>query len=353
MLDNIARRPGIRALKIIFSENQWAHNPEWYLSSGAQVGNPELPERANRLLTAALESGLQVEAPEDYGDEVIAAIHSSRYLEFLQNIYPRWSRIDGASKEVIANVHPIDRDDGYPESAVGQVGFHVYDTSCPISGDTWHSARWSAMTAAHAAKLVVSGEPACYALSRPPGHHSSQDLAGGFCYLNNSAIAAQQLLTKYTRVAIIDVDVHHGNGTQRIFYERDDVLTVSVHTDPASFYPFYWGYANETGRAEGTGYNLNIPLARGTGDEAYLRSLDEALQAVSDYAPDAIVIALGLDTHEDDPYHGMKITTACYAPIGARLARLDRPTVIVQEGGYLSDVLGHNLSSFLEGFQVV
>jgi acetoin utilization deacetylase AcuC-like enzyme len=340
-------------LKIIFSENQWAHNPQWYLSSGAQVGNPELPERADRLLTAAVESGLQVEAPEDYGDEVIAAIHSSRYLEFLQNIYPRWSRIDGASKEVIANVHPIDRDDGYPESAVGQVGFHVYDTSCPISADTWHSARWSAMTAAHAAKLVVSGEPACYALSRPPGHHSSQDLAGGFCYLNNSAIAAQQLLTKYTRVAIIDVDVHHGNGTQRIFYERDDVLTVSVHTDPASFYPFYWGYANETGRAEGTGYNLNIPLARGTGDEAYLRSLDEALQAVSDYAPDAIVIALGLDTHEDDPYHGMTITTACYAPIGARLASLDRPTVIVQEGGYLSDVLGHNLSSFLEGFQTV
>ena len=339
-------------MKVIFSDNQRSHDPQWYLSSGAQVRNPELPKRADRLLTAALESGLQVEAPEDYGDEVIAAIHCSRYLEFLQNIYPRWSRIDGASKEVIANVHPIDRDDGYPESAVGQLGFHVYDTSCPISIDTWHSARWSAMTATHAAKLVVSGEPACYALCRPPGHHSSQDLAGGFCYLNNTAIAAQQLLAKYARVAIIDVDVHHGNGTQRIFYERDDVLTVSVHTDPASFYPFYWGYANETGRGVGTGYNLNIPLARGSGDEEYLVALDEALQAVNVYSPDAVVIALGLDTHEDDPYHGMTITTPCFSRIGAKLATLARPTVIVQEGGYLSDVLGRNLSSFLEGFDV-
>lgn len=338
-------------MKVIFSDNQRDHNPQWYLSSGAQVKNPERPERAGRLLAAALESGLQRESPADYGDEIISAIHTPDYIAFLQNIYPRWSSIDGASKEVIPNVHPIDREDRYPGSAVGQVGFHVYDTSCPIAADTWHSARWSAMTAAHAAKQVILGESACYALSRPPGHHSSQDLAGGFCYLNNSAIAAQQLLAQYPRVAIIDVDVHHGNGTQRIFYQRSDVLTVSVHTDPDYFYPFYWGYANETGSGEGAGYNLNIPLARGTGDEDYLRPLDEALHSVSAFSPDAIVIALGLDAHEDDPYKGMTITTPFFGRIGARLAALGRPTVIVQEGGYLSDVLGSNLSSFLEGFQ--
>lgn len=339
-------------MKVIFSDNQRGHNPEWYLSSGTQVRNPELPERADRLLATALESGLLRESPADYGDEVISAIHTSRYMEFLQYIYPRWSSIDGASKEVIPNVHPINRDDGYPGSAVGQVGFHTFDTSCPIAIDTWHSARWSAMTAAHAANQVVLGASACYALSRPPGHHSSQDLAGGFYYLNNSAIAAQQLLAKYPRVAIVDVDVHHGNGTQRIFYERRDVLTVSIHTDPDCFYPFFWGYANETGSGEGTGYNVNIPLARGTGDDDYLRSLDEALHAVSAFSPDAVVIALGLDAHEDDPYHGMAITTAGFGRIGARLAALGRPTVIVQEGGYLSDMLGRNLSSFLEGFQI-
>jgi acetoin utilization deacetylase AcuC-like enzyme len=338
-------------MKVIFSDKQGDHNPQWYLSSGAQVRNPELPERADRLLAAALESGLQSEPPVDYGDDIISSIHSSRYIEFLRNIYPRWSLIDGAAKEVIPNVHPIDRNDGYPQSAVGQVGFHVYDTSCPIALDTWHSARWSAMTAAHAANQVVAGASACYALSRPPGHHASQDLAGGFCYLNNSAIAAQQLLAEYSRVAIIDVDVHHGNGTQRIFYQRSDVLTVSIHTDPACFYPFYWGYANEIGDAEGRGYNVNIPLARGTGNEDYLRSLDEALQVVMRYSPEAIVIALGLDTHEDDPYRGMTITTPCFGRIGAKLASLARPTVIVQEGGYLSEALGRNLSSFLEGFQ--
>ena len=338
-------------MKVIFSDKQQDHDPESYLSSGAKLANPEVPERADRLLAAALECGLQLESPADYGDDVIAAIHTSRYITFLQNIYTRWSRIDGASKEVIPNVHPIDRNDGYPKSAVGQVGFHVYDASCPIAAETWHSARWSAMTAAHAAQQVMSGENACYALSRPPGHHASQDIAGGFCYLNNSAIAAQQLLAKYSRVAIIDVDVHHGNGTQRIFYERDDVLTVSLHADPIRFYPFFWGYANETGTGAGDGCNINFPLARGIGDDNYLKVLDDAIHAVSRYSPDAIVIALGLDAHEDDPYQGMKITTAGFARIGAQLAALAVPTVIVQEGGYLSDALGPNLASFLAGFQ--
>jgi acetoin utilization deacetylase AcuC-like enzyme len=338
-------------MKVIFSDRQRDHYPESYLSSGAAVPNPEVPERADRLLAAALTSGLQLESPADYSDELIAAVHTSRYLTFLQNIHTRWSRIPGASKEVLPNVHPINRDDGYPKSAVGQVGFHVYDASCPIAAHTWNSARWSAMTAAHAAQQVISGESACYALSRPPGHHASQDLAGGFCYLNNSAIAAHQLRSQYSRVAIIDVDVHHGNGTQRIFYERDDVLTVSIHADPIRFYPFFWGYANETGSGAGEGYNLNMPLTRGTGDDDYLRSLDVALRAVGDYSPDAIVIAMGLDAHEDDPYQGMKITTAGFSRIGARLAALALPSVIVQEGGYLSDALGPNLASFLDGFQ--
>jgi len=338
-------------MKVVFSDRQLEHYPKSYLSSGAPVANPELPERADRLLAAALASGLQKIATEDCGDDVISAIHTSRYLEFLQTIYTRWSRIDGASEEVLPNVHPASRNDGYPKSAVGQVGYHVFDCSCPISAETWDSARWSAMTAAHAARQVINGDAACYALSRPPGHHAAADLAGGFCYLNNSAIAAQQLLKKYQRVAIVDVDVHHGNGTQRIFYERDDVLTVSIHADPIRFYPFFWGYANETGEGRGDGFNINLPLPRGTGDAEYLGVLDNALDAVSNYAPEALVIALGLDAHEGDPYRGMTITTAGFSRMGMALSAVGLPTVLVQEGGYLSDALGDNLSSFLSGFQ--
>jgi acetoin utilization deacetylase AcuC-like enzyme len=338
-------------MKVVFSNAQLDHYPKSYLTSGAQAPNPEQPDRANCLLQAALASGLEQVAPDDHGDDVIAAVHTSTYLSFLQNIYTRWCRIDGASDEVVPNVHPISRDDGYPKSAVGQVGYHVYDGSCPIAAETWHSARWSAMTAAHAARQVLDGDAACYALSRPPGHHASEDLAGGFCYLNNSAIAAQHLLTKYQRVAIIDVDVHHGNGTQRIFYERDDVLTVSIHADPIRFYPFFWGYENEIGKGRGEGFNINRPLPRGTGDDEYLVVLGEALAAVSDFAPEALVIALGLDAHESDPFRGMTITTDGFAAIGELLSRISLPTVIVQEGGYLSAELGDNLVSFLRGFR--
>ena len=338
-------------MKVVFAEQQLAHYPKSFLSSGAAASNPEQPERAAKLLQAAVSCGLQQVAPQDCGEQVIAAVHSPNYLTFLQNIHTRWMRIEGASEYVLPNIHPISRDDGYPKSAVGQVGYHVYDGSCPISSDTWLSSRWSAMTAAYAAQQVLAGDRACYALSRPPGHHASQDLAGGFCYLNNSAIAAQELRTKYERVAIIDVDVHHGNGTQRVFYERDDVLTVSIHADPERFYPFFWGYANEQGKGAGEGYNLNIPLPRGTADKEYLVSLNEALVAVADFSPDAVVVALGLDAHEDDPFHGMSITTAGFSRIGKVLGNIGLPTVIVQEGGYLSDALGDNLVAFLSGFQ--
>ena len=338
-------------MKVVFAEEQLAHYPKTFLSSGATASNPEHPERATRLLAAAESCGLQQVAPDESADPVIAAVHSANYLKFLQNIHKRWTRIEDASEYVLPNIHPISREDGYPKSAVGQVGYHVYDGSCPISSDTWESARWSALTAAHAGQQVLAGDSACYALSRPPGHHASQDLAGGFCYLNNCAVAAETLRARYNRVAIVDVDVHHGNGTQRIFYERDDVLTVSIHAHPERFYPFFWGYAEERGKAAGEGFNLNVPLPRGTADREYLSSLDEALLTVADFAPDALVIALGLDAHEDDPFQGMAITTAGFSSIGKVLANLGLPTVIVQEGGYLSDRLGDNLAAFLGGFQ--
>lgn len=337
-------------MKVIFTDAQRKHNPTMFFSSGAPAANPEQPERADRLLAAAKKAGLEHLEPRDFGMEYIARVHPERYLTYLENIHVRWSRIQGGSAEVIPGIHPDRRDCGYPKSAAGQAGFHHADTASPVTADTWESAVWSAHTAAEAAMRVLEGDGACYALSRPPGHHAAAEMAAGFCYLNNSAVAAEVLRQQYERVAIVDVDVHHGNGTQDIFYRRNDVLTVSLHADPVRFIPFFWGYADETGAGEGEGYNLNLPLPRGTGDDEYLATLDQALERVREFAPGALVVALGLDAYEGDPLRGLAITTPGFGRIGEKLASLGLPTVLVQEGGYLSDELGDNLYAFLQGF---
>ncbi|HEX7063215.1 MAG TPA: histone deacetylase family protein [Woeseiaceae bacterium] len=337
-------------MKVVFAEAQKKHAPAVFISNGAPQPNPEKPERADRLLEAAVLSGLSLEEPADCGLGPIAAVHTPEYLHFLEHIHARWQHIPDASRDVLPNVHPDRRDCGYPASAVGQVGYHMYDGDCPISASTWEAVRWSAATAVHAAREVANGAAACYALSRPPGHHASKDLAGGFCYLNNTAIAAEVLRNRHARVAVLDVDVHHGNGTQNIFYERADVLTVSLHVDPTRFYPFFWGYANERGAGPGMGCNLNVPLPRGTDNDAYLQALDRALLRIRAFAPGALVVALGLDAFAGDPFQGMAITTEGFGTIAASIASLSLPTVIVQEGGYLSDALGYNLESFLRSF---
>jgi acetoin utilization deacetylase AcuC-like enzyme len=245
-------------MKAVFHPDQKLHYPRHFLSSGARKPNPEQPARADALLQGACAAGLTVEMPGDSGLAPVAAVHSPEYIGFLKNIHARWQRIPDASEEVVPNIHPDNRDVGYPKSAVGQVGYHIMDTSCPISADTFESARWSANTAVHAAELVLAGETAAYALCRPPGHHAFRDLAGGFCYFNNTAIAAQWFRGHGLRPAIVDVDLHHGNGTQGIFYSRNDVLTVSVHADPIRYYPFFWGHANERGEGDGIGCNLNL-----------------------------------------------------------------------------------------------
>ena len=341
-------------MKAVFDPAQKAHHPKRFLVSGAWKPSPETPERAEVLLRALEELGLAVEAPPDSGPEAIAAVHDQRYLTFLQSIYPRWSRIEGAPDEVVPNVHPVSRPGeavaGYPASAVGQAGYHLMDGAAPINAETWTSVYAGAQSAIRAADLVLGGEALAYALCRPPGHHAGADMAGGFCFLNNAAIAAERLRTQHPRVAVLDVDVHHGNGTQQIFYGRGDVLTVSLHADPIRFYPFFWGYAAETGEGDGEGRNLNLPLARGTADEAYLEPLDGALARIADFAPGALVVALGLDAHESDPFQGLAITTAGFARITERIAGLKLPSVIVQEGGYVSEALGANLKSALRGF---
>lgn len=338
-------------MKATLDDRQRVHDPKHFMANGRVLPNPEQPLRIDVLAEAARAAGCTIEAPKDHGAGPIAAIHSPEYLTFLETIHLRWRRIEGASDEVIPNIHPDRRSASYPRSAAGQAGFHQTDTSCPIAAGTWQAAYWSAQTALSATDAILDGEQAAYALSRPPGHHAFGDLAGGFCFLNNSAIAAEALLRAGRRPAILDVDVHHGNGTQGIFYQRRDVLTVSIHADPLRFYPFFWGHASERGRGEGLGYNLNLPMPRGTADTEYLDVLQTSLARMRSFGADVIVLALGLDAHENDPFQGFKITTDGFARIAEAIAGLGLPTVIIQEGGYLSDDLGANLTSFLTGFQ--
>ena len=338
-------------MKVIFDDAQKAHYPSFFLTSGARAPNPEIPSRADVLLTGAMQAGLGLVVPADYGLAPAADIHTPEYLQFLEGIYARWQHIELASEEVIPNIHPDRRNGTYPLSAVGQAGYHMADTACPIGKDTFTSSLRSAHSAVEAARLVANGEASAYALCRPPGHHAFADMAGGFRYLNNSAIAAQQLRKHVDRVAILDVDLHHGNGTQGIFYNRADVLTVSIHADPVRFYPFFWGHADERGEAVGLGYNFNLPLPRKTADDGFLAALDKALSRITSFAPQALVVALGLDAFEDDPFGGLSVSTPGFAKIANLIAQLSLPTVIVQEGGYMCDALGENLTSFLTGFQ--
>ena len=338
-------------MKAFLDDRQWHHDPKHFMANGKVYPSPEEPRRIEVLKAAAEDTGCAFEAPRDAGLGPIAALHSPEYLTFLRNIYTRWQRIPDAGPEVIPNIHPANRSDGYPKSAIGQAGYHQADTACPIAEHTFEAAYWSAQSAIAGADLIAGGAGAAYALSRPPGHHAFGDLAGGFCFLNNAGIAAERLRAAGLRPAILDVDVHHGNGTQGIFYGRDDVLTVSLHADPARFYPFFWGHAQERGEGRGTGCNLNLPLPRGTDDVAYLAALEIALERVGSFGTEVLVVALGLDASLDDPFKGFAVTQDGFARIGAAIAKAGLPTLFVQEGGYLSPSLGANLTRTLTGFQ--
>ncbi len=236
-----------------------------------------------------------------------------------------------------------------PESVWGRLGYYCADAMTPILANTWDAAYWSAQSALSAAEAIVNGAPFSYALSRPPGHHAYADLIGGYCYLNNAAIAAQWLVGQGRRVAIVDTDYHHGNGTQAIFYERADVFVASLHADPDQEYPYFCGYADEQGSGSGGGYNVNIPLPLGSTETAYLEALDTLLAAVAHFQPDVVVVSHGFDTLAGDPEGSFSLSPESFEPIGRRLRALDRPLVVVQEGGYLLESLQPSLSAFLAG----
>jgi acetoin utilization deacetylase AcuC-like enzyme len=337
-------------VKAVYSESHRSHDPQFFLVRGIVKRTTEQPERADRLLKGLKEGNHTLIEPTAFGQGPRARVHSPEYLRFLESAWDEWSALPDSGPEMIANMHPVRHTATYPTHIVGKLGWHTVDTACPIGPGTWAGACAATDVAATAAQLVLDGEDAAYALCRPPGHHAYRDQAGGFCFLNNTAVAAAHLRQRHERVAILDVDVHHGNGTQGIFYRRADVFTVSIHADPVAYYPFVWGYAHERGEADGQGSNLNLPLPIGTGDDGYIAALEVAKNAIASFAPTALVLALGLDASEHDPLAALKITTDGFRRIGEAVARFGLPTVMVQEGGYLSDILGANLTATLRGF---
>lgn len=319
---------------------------------------PEVPARAEGIRAMLAARGNPVETAPDAGTGPLAAIHTPALLAYLESAHARWSAREGFSEVVIPNVFLGPGMGGHPDDILGQAGYHAFDLAAPIGEGTWEAVRSAAWVAVRAARIVATGEAkAAYALCRPPGHHAGKERIGGFCYLNNAAIAAQEMISllpargERPRVAILDVDLHHGNGTQEIFYDRDDVFFVSLHADPAVFYPFLAGYACETGTGRGKGANLNLPLPPGSSEDAWMDTLARAIAAIRLFGPAALVVSLGFDPFVGDPYRAFKVTTPGFGRAGAMIAGLRLPTLLVQEGGYAVDDLKANLASFLDGFE--
>ncbi len=337
----------------LYDPVQKLHAPETFIVAGRPQPIPEKPVRVDMLMEGVRAIGSEVRVPPSIGIVELGLVHSQQYLGFLETLRERWGHVPHASDVPLPNVYAVQRASlppiSYPDAVVGQAGYHLGDGACPVTETTLTAAKASAACAVEAARLVMAGERMVYALCRPPGHHAASDLAAGFCFFNNAALAAEILARAGNRVAVLDIDVHHGNGTEAIFYDRADVLTVSIHVNPLRFYPFFWGYENECGRGAGEGFNLNLPQERGLELASYLAALETALQRISDFGADHLVVAAGLDIAIDDPFSGFAIKTADFEVIGRRIAEMRLPMAVVQEGGYPSENLGRNLAALFSG----
>ncbi|WP_454732821.1 MULTISPECIES: histone deacetylase family protein [Cupriavidus] len=332
-----------------FHPEQLRHHPRTYFSRGQMRTPQEVPERALRLLEAVKALEFEVREPADAGHAPLAAVHGMDYLRFLEEAHAQWKQMPPDwGDEVMSNIFV--RENNPLRGILGKAARYLTDGSCPVGPHTYRSAYWSAQSAVAGARAVIGGARQAYALCRPPGHHARVEGAGGLCYLNNAAIAAQALRERFGRVAILDTDMHHGQGVQEIFYRRDDVMYVSIHGDPVDFYPVVAGYEEERGAGEGDGYNVNLPMAHGADEEVFFSQLDVALRAVARFDADALVLALGFDIYQDDPQSAVAVTTPGFARLGAAVAALGLPTLIVQEGGYHLESLDANARAFFGGF---
>ena len=348
-------------MKVVYTRAHLAHDVTHETVMGVAVPANEVAERAE-LIRATLEAdgGFELAAPTEHGLEPILAVHDEGLVRFLSEAWPaaRAALIDRPSLIADTYPHPAMFEGmspeawraGEPQHPVGRAGWWGFDTANPIVAGTYGAARAAVDTALTALDLVLDGEAIAYGLCRPPGHHAARAMAGGYCFFNNAAIAAEAVIRATGEpVAILDVDYHHGNGTQQIFWRRGDVRYVSLHADPDRQYPYFLGRAGERGEGPGAGANLNVPLPAGTDDEAYLAALDRALEAIDGSAAALIVVSLGFDTYAHDPIGDFALSTRGYHEMGRRVAALGRRLVILQEGGYHRPSLGENARAWLRG----
>ncbi|PKO40832.1 MAG: acetylpolyamine amidohydrolase [Betaproteobacteria bacterium HGW-Betaproteobacteria-3] len=340
----------------LYSEAHAAHAPAFEIFRGERVPCFETPQRAQIIRAQLQARGHAMGAPHVDSRSVLAQVHTARYLRFLEGAWAQWLAIDAdnAGRQPFPSVWPVRtlRSDVEPANFTARLGLYSMDNGAPLVEGTWQAAKAGADAAASAAALLLAGERSVFCCTRPPGHHAGADFMGGFCFLNNAAVAAQALRQGGAqRVAVLDVDYHHGNGTQSIFYDRADVLFASLHGDPRTEYPFYLGHTDETGEGAGHGFNLNLPLPAGSPVHDWFAALDVALSRIMVFRADALVVSLGLDAFAGDPISTFQLEAADFLRLGQRLAAARLPVIFVLEGGYAAAELGVNAVNVLDGFE--
>lgn len=337
-------------MKVFYSEVHRRHEPPFEVFDGG-FRSPYLEntDRMDRILSVLNQTEwAEIREPGDFGLDPIHAVHDPEYIDFLASCWTEWLESEARDKSVLLPAtFALRRQPQKPTGLLGRAGYHLMDLSACIVEGTYEAALASAHCALGAAHAILNGERAAFALCRPPGHHAGRDYAGGYCFINNAAVAANWLSSK-GRVALLDIDYHCGNGTQDIFYDRADVLTISIHADPDFEYPHFWGFANESGSGAGLGFHRNFPLPKGSDDTRYLTALEEAMDLIHELEPRYLVVSAGMDIYADDPLGTIKVSTNGIGEIGKRIESLGLPTIVVMEGGYANEMLGTNILRFLE-----
>jgi acetoin utilization deacetylase AcuC-like enzyme len=343
-------------MRAFVSPHYEATGPSQMLHRGHLIKHYDVLQRGQEIYLGLVEAGCTIETATLLDDknanyrDLILSIHDVRYVDYLRSAWMNWAKMQGSSTEILPNISPNRHIAQFSNHPVALAGWYIGDAAAPIGEHTWRNALGSVSAVVEAASGLNCRESAVYALCRPSGHHACQDMAMGMCFLNNAAIAAQVLRQQFHRVAILDIDMHHGNGTQQIFYQRDDVLTVSIHGDPSHFYPFYAGFEQENGIEQGEGFNLNLPLPAGTRELVYLDALNTAINKILEFGAEATIVATGFDTFKDDPLGCFELESSSYYEIGRILRSIQLPTLFVQEGGYYVPALRENIRQLMLGF---
>ena len=337
----------------VFSENHVLRDAKTELFGGQLVAPFECPARVEYILDRLKSVNLgKIITPDNHGLEPIARIHDRAFLAFLENCWKEWLT-KGYKGEAIPTVWPArGMQQRIPDHIGGKMGYYALAGETAISNGTWEAARASADVALTAQAAINNGAKAAFALCRPPGHHAASDMYGGYCFINNAAVAAQAFIDQgASRVAILDVDFHHGNGTQAIFYDRPDVMFLSLHGDPNNAFPHFLGYDDETGSGNGTGFNFNYPMGPGTNFKSWGLALNEACKKIANYNPDALVVSLGVDTFENDPISFFRLTSDDFKRYGKTIGDLKLATLFIMEGGYAVEEIGINAVNVLQGYE--